>query len=95
MLSCPVLKGMQDGNLSHHGVWKAKKKYFPKVKPANPVGKKNIKGQIITNPEELKDLYLDTFKFRLCHRSPAPGYEEILDKQEKLFYYTIGLSWKK
>ena len=54
-----------EGNLNHLGVWKVKRKQFPKVKPSLPVGKKNLKGQIITNPEELKNLYLDTFKFRL------------------------------
>ena len=54
-----------DGNLVHQGVWKTKQKLFPKIKPTLPVAKKNLKGQLITNPEELKDLYLDTFKFRL------------------------------
>ena len=50
-----------EGNLNHQGVWKMKRKQFPKIKPTLPVRKKNLKGQIITNPEELKDLYLDTF----------------------------------
>ena len=40
--------------------WKMKKKYFPKLKPTLPLAKKNLKGQLITNPEELKDLYMDT-----------------------------------
>ena len=51
-----------DDNLVHQGVWKTKKKLFPKIKPSLPVGKKNLKGQLITNPEELKNLYLDTLK---------------------------------
>ena len=43
-----------NGNLSHQGVWKLKKKHFPKIKPTLPVAKKNLKGQLITNPEELE-----------------------------------------
>ena len=35
-----------NGNLSHQGVWKLKKKYFPKIKPSLPVGKKNLKNQL-------------------------------------------------
>ena len=74
-----------DGNLLHQGVWKTKQKLFPKIKPTLPVAKKNLKGQLITNPEELKNLYLDTFKFRLRHRPVQPGFEEILETQEELF----------
>ena len=77
--------GGNDGNVNHQGIWKAKRKCFPKIKPTIPVGKKNLKDQIITNPEELKELYLETFKFRLRQRPVKPGYEVILDKQEQLF----------
>ena len=52
-------------NLSHQGVWKTKERLFPKINPSLPVGKKNLKKQMITNPEELKTLYLDTFKYRM------------------------------
>ena len=45
-----------EGNLNHQGVWKVKRKQFPKIKPNLPTGKKNLKGQIISNPVELKDL---------------------------------------
>ena len=81
-----------DGNLKHQGVWKAKKKYFPKIKPTLPVGKKNLKGQIITNPEELKDLYLETFKYRLRKRPVKPGYEDLLEQQEKLFNLRLDMA---
>ena len=81
-----------EGNLQHQGVWKAKKRYFPKLKPKIPVGKKNVKGQMITNPQELKELYLSTFKHRLRHRPAAPGYEDLLDKQEELFKHRLELA---
>ena len=74
-----------DGNLAHQGIWKAKQEFSPKTKPSLPLGKKNVKGQLITNPEELKKLYLDTFKYRLRHRPVQPGFEDILKQQEELF----------
>ena len=74
-----------DGGLNHQGVWKNKRKLFPKIKPNLPVGKNNLKKQLITNSEELKDLYLDTFKYRLRHRPAQPGFEHIVDLQEELF----------
>ena len=90
-----------NGNLNHQCVWNAKKKYFPKIKPTLPVGKKNLSNQIITNPEELKELYIDTFQHRLRHRPVKPGYEELLMKQEELFKLRLELaklkktkSWK-
>ena len=66
-------------NLSHQGVWRTKKILFPKINPSLPVGKKNLKKQMITNPEELKQLYLDTFKYRMRKRPVKPGYESILN----------------
>ena len=87
--------GGNDGNVNHQGIWKAKRKCFPKIKPTIPVGKKNLKDQIITNPEELKELYLETFKFRLRQRSVKPGYEDILDKQEQLFNLRLEASKRK
>ena len=84
-----------NGNLSHRGVWKLKKKYFPKIKPTLPTGKKNLKNHLITNPEELKKLYIETFKFRLRHRPAKSNFLEILDLQEELFKMRLELSKKK
>ena len=84
--------GGNDGNLQHQGIWKIKRKVFPKIKPSLPVGKKNIKNQLITNPEELKKLYLDTFKYRLRHRPVQPGFESLLDDLEELFKERLEMS---
>ena len=81
-----------NGNVNHQGIWKLKKKYYPKIKPTLPVAKKNLKGQLITNSEELKDLYLDTFKWRLRHRPVQPEYEEYFDTQEELFRLRLELA---
>ena len=83
------------GNLSHQGIWKTKRKYFPKIKPNIPVGKKNLKGQLMINPEELKSLYLETFKFRMRKRPVRPGYEDLLEKQEKLFNLRLLMARKE
>ena len=80
-----------DGVLNHQGVWKNKRKLFPKIKPNLPVAKKNLKKQLITNADELKELYLNTFKYRLRHRPAQPGYEEIIDLQEELLRLRLEL----
>ena len=71
-----------------------KKKLFPKVKSSIPVRKKNLKEQLITNPEEIKDLYLETFKFRLRHRKAKPDVEFILNRKEELYKLRLELAKK-
>ena len=80
------------GDLLYLGIWSIKKKYFPKTKSSLPAGKKNIKQQLITNPAELKELYLQTFQYRLRHRPPQPGFEKYLDSQNELFKRRLGLA---
>ena len=84
--------GGNDGDLLHQGIWKIKKKYFPKINPTLPAGKKNIKQQLITNPEELKELYLQTFRYRLRHRPPQHGFESYLETQNELFKLRLELA---
>ena len=83
-----VLDG-KTGTVKHRGLWKLKKEVNPKVKPTLPVGKKNIQGQIVTNPEEIKDLYLQTFVHRLRDRPVKSGYEEIIKLKDELFKLKI------
>ena len=77
------------GLMNRRGLWNLKKKVNPKVKPTLPMGKKNLQGQIITNPKELKDLYLQTFLHRLRNRPIKKGYEGIIDLQNELFKIRI------
>ena len=58
-------------------MWNLKKKFFPKVAQSKPTGKKNIDGQIITSPDGLKMLYLDTFIHRLRHRPIREDFNPI------------------
>ena len=61
---------------SQQSIWDIKKIFFPKIKPPMPVAKKNLQGKIITNPNELKNVYLEHFKFRMRNRPIIPGLEQ-------------------
>ena len=78
------LSGLND-KLNSNGMWRQMKKLFPKNVQPLPVGKKNKRGQIITNPEQLKDLYLETYVHRLRHRPIKEGYTELNKFKETLF----------
>ena len=60
-----------DGSGNNNGMWKIKKEIFPKHAKSVRVSKKNIKGRIVTNTEELQGLYLETYRHRLRHRPQA------------------------
>ena len=67
------------------GLWSLKKKINPKIKQTLPTGKKNIEGCVVTNPEELKELYLQTFLHRLRERPIKEGFEKLMEIKEELF----------
>ena len=46
-----------DGSINVSGVWKIKKKIFPKNMKTLPIAKKDVNGRLVSNPEELKTLY--------------------------------------
>ena len=65
------------GNCNTNGMWKMKKKMFQNKRNISILAKKNKKGKLITNPTELKNLYLKTFMDRLRHRRIKPGFETL------------------
>jgi hypothetical protein len=65
-------------------MWKLKKKIFPKNLPSLPTAKKDSKGNLISSPEELKSLYLQTYKTRLRYRPMAADMEELRELKEQL-----------
>ena len=73
-------------------LWKVLKKNFPKISNAVPVGKKDMKGNIITNHVSLKHLYLQTYLNRLRNRPIKPGMEEIRKLKMELFNLRLRLS---
>ena len=84
------LSGQHD-HLNCNGMWTLMKKVFPKNVQPLPVAKRNSLGQIITNPELLKDLYLDTFVHRLRHRPIRQDFEHLKKLKETLFHLRLKL----
>ena len=78
--------GTENQKLNQNGMWKAVRNLKPKVKKTLPSGLKNLKGQIITNPEEQKSLMLEHFvKNRLRHTPPALEAEVLYATNVELF----------
>ena len=80
-----------DGTVNTNGMWKLKKKVFPKHVNPLPVCKKKFQGQIISNPEELKTLYMETYKHRLRQRPISRDLENLKNLKEKLFKQRLRL----
>ena len=73
-----------DGQFSQLGWWKLKQKITPSGTDP-PMAKRDIQGNIITAPEALKTLYLDTYKKRLRQREMAPEYLDIYFLKSELW----------
>ena len=73
-----------EGNFSHTGFWKIKKKFSPRALDP-PMAKKDENGLLITSPNLLKDLYLRTYKHRLRQRSMKPELMDIFYLKEELW----------
>ena len=63
-------------------IWKILKKNYPQDLNKIPMGKKDRKGNIITNHEGLKSLFLDTYVNRLRNRPMKPDLEELKELKE-------------
>ena len=87
--------GGEEDSISGDGkqkMWKLLKKVYPKISPAVPVGKKDKSGNIITNHESLKHLYLKTYINRLRSRPVKEGFEDMKTLKMKLFDMRLNLS---
>ena len=73
-------------------LWKLLKRKFPKCSPAIPVGKKDKSGNIITNHQGLKELYLKTYKHRLRNRPIKNEFQEMKQLKEELFELRLNLA---
>ena len=72
-------------NNTQTSIWKIKNKFFPKIQPNLPVAKKNLAGQIISNREELKSVYLEHFVFRMRSRPILPHLKNYQNEIESQF----------
>ena len=81
----------KDGSTNNTGVWKLRQKIFPK--PVEKLSaKKDQSGNLITNPEVLKDLYIDGYLQRLKHREMFPGLLKLKTLREELFQQRLQIS---
>ena len=62
-----------DGNFSQVGFWKIKKKLCPRAQEP-PMAKRNENGILISSPNLLKNLYLQTYQHRLRQREMKEEY---------------------
>ena len=70
--------------MNHTGIWNIRRKVAPKRMKTLPTAKYNPLGRLVTESEELKQLYLDHFKHRLRHRPIMEGLENLQVLKENL-----------
>ena len=73
-----------DGRVNTTGVWKLRKKICPKPQEQLSA-KKDRNGVLVTDPEKIKDLYLEAYVDRLKHRQILPELQELKVLREQLF----------
>ena len=73
-------------------LWNLLKNKYPKISNAVPVGKKNEKGKLVTNHEELKKLYLKTYTQRMRNRPIKNQLNDLKEYKLKLFNARLKLS---
>lgn len=78
-------------NLNCIKMWQLKKKLGVRKKEA-PVAKKNEQGELVTNSLKLKELYENTYKKRLEHRSMKPELLDMYNLKMKLFNLRFEVS---
>ena len=74
----------KDGRVNTAGAWKLRRKILNKP-PEQLTSKKNKEGDSITDPEQIKDIYLEAYKDRLAHREIDPELQNYKNLREELF----------
>ena len=73
-----------DGKFSQIGFWKLKKKFCPQA-PDPPMAKRNESGILVTSPNLLKTLYLQTYQHRLRQRDMKPELRDVYFLKNELW----------
>ena len=73
-----------DGNFSPNLMWKIKSKVCKRVCDP-PMAKKDSKGNLITAPSQLKQLYIDEYVHRLRHREIKSSLDTLKSLKEDLW----------
>ena len=74
-----------NGSLNSTGIWKVKQKKIPKHSKPLPVAKIDNHGRLITDPDELINLYIETYTHRLRQRPIRPELKELEELKLELF----------
>ena len=72
-------------NVNLSQVWKKMDKLWPKVGSNLPSAKKNHKGRIVSEPNELKVLLAKEYKERLRTRPVRPDLENLEQRRKRIF----------
>ena len=88
------VSGMSDtaSNLSRIKMWKVKQNICPKFEVNIPVAKMDESGNLISNQDELKKLYVNTYQYRLRHREMTPTFSYLKNLKDNLFEERLALS---
>ena len=73
-----------NGQFSQTGLWKLRKKLHPQQLDP-PMAKLDKKGNVITAPALLRNLYLETYVDRLSHREMKPEFNDIFEMKTTLW----------
>ena len=79
-------------NLSRIKMWKIKQKVCPRYEVDIPVAKIDSLGNLISNQDQLKTLYVDTYTYRLRHRNMKPNFAHLKSLKDNLFEERVKLS---
>ena len=79
-------------NLSRVKMWKIRQKVCPRYETDSPVAKIDSSGNLISNHDELKTLYVNTYQHRLRHRNMKENYSYLKVLKDNLFYERLELS---
>ena len=88
-----------EGSFCNLGFWKLKEKLWPEA-PDPPMAKKDVHGNLLTSPDGIKNLYLQTYSKRLENRQMDPKFldmyflkMELWDIRSNNLRYSSSTPW--
>ena len=80
-----------DGRVNTSGAWKLRKKLCPK--PLEQLtAKMDKEGNLVTDPESIKEIYLEAYADRLKHRDILPDLKHHKILREQVFFERLALA---
>ena len=85
-----IIKCVKEGRLDNKEFWKMKRQHCPRQNDP-PMAKRNDQGILITEPSELKNLYLQTYCDRMRNRDMLPELADIFTLKTELWRSRLSL----